>query len=142
MVNLFCLATFWSPDHVLWATFPKDFSQIEALCACISHGILNILLLHHVYTVCKLNSNCLVNKMWVTKGLHCLFLIFAFPEPGVGGSSCLMKRVINYEFECSVFTKECFYFGVCHLSVYVFISIVSVYIYIFISRALLGHTWS
>lgn len=30
-------------DHLLWAAFSGDFSQIEILCSCFSHDILNII---------------------------------------------------------------------------------------------------
>lgn len=84
---------------------------------------------HHVYTVFKLNINCLVNKVWAPESLVCDFHIFVLPESD-RGSSLLMKWVGNLEIECFSLTKVCFHSEILsfvkmyyvHLSVEIFLN--------------------
>lgn len=100
----------WSPDHLLWATFSKDFSQTEKLSSCFSHGILNIFLLCHIYTV--FHWMLAISSIKCELLRVCIFLIFIFPEPSRGGSSCLRKWVKKWGTECFPLTKACFYFKI------------------------------
>lgn len=90
--------------NIFWGFLTDSSALLMFLPWHIKHN-----LWHHVYTVFKLNINCLVNKVWAPESLVCDCHIFVLSEPDRGGSSLLVKWVGNLEIEGLSLTKVCFH---------------------------------